>query len=188
MIGKRLVMGIGAAASAIAISACGSGAHARTTDNLGPGYVQLGALHYQVQISRELNRWDTQEDADYLKGFTRSELTLPRADEFFGVSLQVYNWSKHAATPAKDFFITDSLGQRFTPMANPAPNPYSYVPTSLPSGGQLPTINSNAFASWTQGEFLVFKIPYNALVNRPFTLHLAAPADPKRQALIELDV
>jgi hypothetical protein len=52
----------------------------------------------------------------------------------------------------------------------------------------LPTINSNAFASWTQGEFLVFKIPYNALVNRPFTLHLAAPADPKRQALIELDV
>jgi hypothetical protein len=184
MLGKRIVMGIGAAASAIAISACGAGEHARTTDNLGPGYVQLGALHYQVQISRELNPWDTQEDAGYLKGYSNAELALPKTDEFFGVSLQVYNWSRRAATPTREFTITDTLGQRFAPLANPSPNPFTFVPSSVPAGGQLPSIDSNAFASWTQGEFLVFKIPYAALVNRPFVLHIGSV----RQALIELDV
>ena len=45
-------------------------------------------------------------------------------------------------------------------MSNPDPNPYTYEPSSIPAGGQLPNISSAAFAGWTQGEMLVFKIPY----------------------------
>jgi len=186
MVHRRIAMLLGAAASTIAISACGAGEHARTTDNLGPGYVQLGALNYQVQISRELNPFDSQEDSGYLKGYSKAELALPKTDEFFGVSLQVYNWSKRAATPSDRFYITDTLGQRFAPMVNPVPNPYSYVPVSVPSGGQLPSIDSNAYASWTQGEFIVFKIPYASLVARPFVLHIVGAS--ASQSQIELDV
>jgi hypothetical protein len=73
-------------------------------------------------------------------------------------------------------------------MTNPNPNPYTYVPTSIPAGGQLPNNSSAAFAGWTQGVFVIFKIPYADLVNRPFVLHLVNPADHAKQSRIELDV
>jgi len=188
MVGKRLVTLIGAAVCALVVSACGAGEHARYSDNLGPGYVQLQNLNYQIQISRELNPWDPNEDKWYLQGFSRSELSLPPTDEFFGVSLQVFNWTKQAHTPTPDFFIQDTVGDKFVPMTNPSPNPYTYVPASIPGGGQLPTLSSAAFAGWTQGEMLVFKVPIADLVNRPFVLHILDPSNSSDQSQIELDV
>jgi hypothetical protein len=187
MFRKRLGMLIGVAICAAAISACGAGEHARYSDNLGPGYVQIGQLNYQVQVSRELNPW-SDEDRYYLQGFSKSQLALPTADEWFGVSLQVFNWTNQAHTPTSDFFITDTLGDRYAPLPNPAPNPYSYVADPVPAGGQLPAIDSDAFTGWSQGELLVFKIPYASLVNRPFILHIVDPADTAQQSRIELDV
>jgi hypothetical protein len=188
MLAKRIVMLAGAAASAIAISGCGAGEHATYADNLGPGYVQVGQLNYQVQVSRQLNPWDEYEDAWYLKGFTASQLSLPASDLFFGVSLQVFNWTGHTATPTSDFYITDTIGERFVPMVNANPNPYSYVAASIPSGGRLPNVSSNAFAGWTQGEFIVFKIPYVSISYRPLILHIVNKAQPSRQSQIELDI
>jgi hypothetical protein len=187
MVGKRLGMLIGGAICAAAVSACGAGEHATYSDNLGPGYVQVGQLYYQVQVSRELNPW-SDEDRFYLQGLTASQLTLPVADEWFGVSLQVYNWTGAAHTPTTQFFITDTLGDRFTPLSNPTPNAYTYTAASIPAGGQLPAIDSDAFSGWSQGEFLLFKIPYASLVNRPFILHIVNPADTAKQSRIELDV
>jgi hypothetical protein len=186
MAGKRLGMLIGGVVCAAAISACGAGEHARSADNLGTGYVELGQLNYQVQTSRELNPWSL-EDGPYLQGFTAAQRALPAADEWFGVSLQVYNWTNSAHTPTSDFYITDTLGARYTPVANPTPNAFSYVPTSIIAGGQLPSVDSDAFAGWTQGEFLIFQIPYASLVDRPFTLHIVNPAN-SQESRIELDV
>jgi hypothetical protein len=188
MAAKRLAMMIGALASAVAVSACGAGEHARYSDNLGPGYVQLGPLNYQIQISRQLNPLDAHEDKWYLQGFNPSQLTLPATDEWFGISLQVFNWTHHAATPTSDFYITDTLGDRFTPLTNPSPNPYTYVASSIPAGGQLPNISSAAYAGWTQGEMLVFKVPYADLPDRPFVLHIVTPGHTADQSQIELDV
>jgi hypothetical protein len=185
---KRLVTAIGGAICAVVVSACGAGEHARYADNLGPGYVQVGQLNYQVQVSRELNPWDPNEDHWYLQGFTKSQLALPVADEYFGVSLQVYNWTNSAHTPTRDFFISDTLGDRFKPMTNPVPNPYTYAPQSIPAGGQLPNNSSAAFAGWTQGEFLIFEVPYADLVNRPFILHIVGGPASSDQSRIELDV
>jgi hypothetical protein len=185
---KRLLTAIGGAICALIVSACGAGGHARTADNLGTGYVELSGLNYQVQISRQLNPWDPNEDHWYFQGFNPSELKLPPTDEFFGVSLQVYNWSNAAHTPTRDFYISDTLGDRFTPMVDPTPNPYTFEPASIPAGGQLPNISSAAFAGWSQGEMLIFKVPYADLVNRPFELHIVDPAAPSQQSRIELDV
>jgi hypothetical protein len=179
---------IGAAASGIAISACGAGEHATYADNLGPGYVQVGQLNYQVQVSRQLNPYDPYEDSWYLKGFSRAELALPKSDTFFGVSLQVFNWTSATATPTTRFFITDTIGERFYPMMNPNPNPYTFVAVSIPAGGRLPNVNSNAFAGWTQGEFIIFKIPYESLAYRPLVLHIVNPRNTSRQSRIELDL
>jgi len=187
MVGKRLGMLIGGAICAATISACGAGEHATYSDNLGPGYVQVGQLYYQVQISRQLNPW-SDEDRYYLQGFSSSERRLPVADEWFAVSLQVFNWTGGSHTPTGDFYITDTLGDRYAPLANPAPNAYTYVPNQIPPGGQLPAITSDAFTGWSQGEILVFKVPYAGLVNRPFVLHIVNPADTAKQSRIELDV
>ena len=62
------------------------------------------------------------------------------------------------------------------------------MPASIPAGGQLPAIDSDAFSGWSQGEFLIFQIPYTSLVNRPFILHIVNPADTAKQSRIELDV
>jgi hypothetical protein len=188
MLAKRLVMLAGAAASAIAVSACGAGEHATYADNLGPGYVQVGRLNYQVQVSRQLNPFNRNEDYWYLKGFTPSQLSLPTSQLFFGVSLQVFNWSGHAATATSDFYITDTVGEKFTPMVNPNPNPYSYVASAIPAGGRLPNVSSNAFAGWTQGQFIIFKIPYVSISYRPLVLHIVNVAQPVHQSRIELDI
>ena len=187
MVGKRIVMLIGGVICAAAISACGAGEHARSADNLGPGYVEVSKLNYQVQISRQLNPW-SDEDSGYLQGFTKSQLVLAPTVEWFAVSLQVYNWTGQAHTPTNDFFITDTLGDRYVPLTNPTPNPYSYMPASIPAWGQLPAVDSNAFASFTQGEMVIFKIPYASLVDRPFVLHIVDPTNSSNQSTIELDV
>jgi hypothetical protein len=62
------------------------------------------------------------------------------------------------------------------------------VADPVPAGGRLPAIDSDAFTGWSQGELLVFKIPYASLVNRPFILHIVDPADTAQQSRIELDV
>jgi hypothetical protein len=188
MSGRRIATVLGAAASALALSACGSGEHATYADNLGPGYVQVGQLNYQIQLSRELNPFNQEEDHWYLQGFSKSQLKLSPLDEFFGVSLQVFNWTHTAATPTDSFFISDTLGDKFVPMTNPNPNAYTYVPQSIPAGGQYPAITSNAYSTWSGGEFLIFKIPYADLPNRPFVLHIVNAQDPSRQSQIELDV
>ncbi len=187
MFRPRLGMLLGAIAGAVALAGCGSGEHAPYSDNLGPGYVELDHLNYQIQISRQLNPF-SDEDGPYLAGFTKAQRTLTPTDEWFAISLQVYNWSHAAHTPTNDFYITDTLGHRFTPLRNSTPNPFSYVPVSIPKGQQLPTKTSDAFASWTQGELLVFKVPYTSLPDRPFVLHIVNPANSSDQAQIELDV
>jgi hypothetical protein len=184
---KRIVTLACAAAFSLAVSACGAGEHAKTSDNLGPGYVQVGSLNYQIQISRELNPY-SDEDRYYLDGLSTSQRQLSRSDEWFAVSLQVFNWTNAAHTPTTDFYITDTLGERFTPLTNSSPNAFSFVASSIPAGGRSPAIDSAAYAGWTQGELLIFKIPYTTLVNRPFILHLVDPADATRQSRIELDV
>jgi len=187
MAGKRIAMLIGGAICAAAISACGAGEHATYADNLGPGYVEVAKLNYQVQISRELNPWSA-EDSGYLQGFTKAQLRLPAADEWFGVSLQVYNWTKQERTPTTSFYITDTAGDKFVPMTNPTPNAFSYIAAPIPPGGQQPSVVSDAYAGWTQGEFIIFQIPYASLVNRPFILHIVNPSERSSQSQIELDV
>ena len=171
----------------LAISACSVSGNEHYADNEGPGYVKVGNLYYQVQISRELNRF-SDEDSAYLQGLGKRELNLPTSDMWFGVFVQAYNTSERAQTPASDYYITDTLGDRFTPLRNPDPNAFSYVPTPIPPKGQLPSQTSLAYSGWTQGEVLLFKFPYSTYASRPLTLHIVDPANPADQSRIELDV
>jgi hypothetical protein len=171
---------------ALAISACGSSV-GNYADALGPGFVQVGGLDYQVQVSRELNPY-SDEDSAYLAGLPKRVAALPVADEWLGVSLQVYNKTSQTLTAASDFFITDTLGDHYSAIVNPTPNAFSYQSVAMSPSSQLPTDTSVAWFGPTQGEWLLFQIPYASLNNRPFLLHIVNPANPSQQARIELDI
>jgi hypothetical protein len=184
---RRIVIAAGAGACVLALSACGSSGNLTYADNLGPGYVKVGQLYYQVQISRELNPF-SDEDSSYLQGLSKPQLKLPVSDMWFGVFIQAYNTTSKSLTPTSDYYITDALGDRFTPIANPDPNAFSYSAAPIPPKGQLPSITSLAYTGWSQGEVLLFKFPYATYSSRPLILHIVNPSDSSEQSRIELDV
>jgi hypothetical protein len=184
---RRIAMAAAAGGCAIAISACSVSGNEHYADSEGPGYVKVGNLYYQVQISRELNQY-SDEDVSYLEGLSKSERSLPVGDMFFGVFIQAFNTSEQTQQPARTYYITDSLGNRFAPLANPSPNAFSYVPAPIPPKGQLPSQTSLAYSGWSQGEVLLFKFPYSTYGSRPLTLHVVDPSNPSQQSRIELDV
>ncbi len=182
---RRIALALGIVACGLALSACGSDSAPRYADNLGPGYVKVGSLFYQVQISRELNPF-SDEDSAYLQGMPKG--SLPAGQIWFGVFIQAYNTTTHQQTPASDYYITDALGAKFTPVTNPTPNAFTYQARVIPPKGQLPSDTSLAFSSWTQGEALLFEFPYTTYNSRPLILHIVDPLDPLKESRIELDV
>jgi hypothetical protein len=184
---RRIAMAAAAAGCTMALGACSVSGNEHYADTDGPGYVKVGSLYYQVQVSRELNKY-SDEDVGYLDGLTKRERRLPVNDMWFGVFIQAYNTTERTQTPANRFYITDTNGDRITPITNSNPNPYTYVPTPLPPKGQLPSVTSDAYAGWTQGEVLLFKFPYSTYGSRPLILHVVDPANPSDQSRIELDV
>src|SRR6202040_2097234 len=87
--------------AALALSACGD-SHTKVTTGTYAGesganapYLNVGPLIYEVQLSRELNPTNS-EDASYLQGLGAAESKLEPGEEWFGVSVQVYNNGKHS--------------------------------------------------------------------------------------------
>lgn len=190
-----------AAALALALSACGS-SHAplkhgylSTAESDGT-YLALGGLTYQVQISRQLNPYDT-EDLGYLKGLPAGRAALAAGESWFGIFIRVENADTRrsflSATPS-GFQITDTQGHVYSPTPlNPDTNLYAYQqavvpPGGAPVGGVLPTPGSPAASGPTGGLLLLYKLPDTSYDNRPLILHIANPRRPSDRDTVELDV
>ena len=150
-------------------------------------YLDVGPLVYEVQLSRQLSPFDT-EDASYLQGLSPAERKLAPGQEWFGVFVQVYNNNTSQALPAaSSLTITDTQGNSYTPVPRPD------QPVRLPRGdgpGQGPAAgpDSIAAAGPTQGALLLYKIQIVSLDNRPLKLKIVDPTDAAQTASAELDV
>jgi hypothetical protein len=181
------------ALAALALGACGD-SHTRITTGTYAGgsgknapYLNVGPLAYEVQISRELNPYDT-EDASYLLGLTPAQRELHPGEEWFGVFVQVYNEGSHPHPAATDFTITDTEGNTYYPLAPGSANLFAYRAGVVPAGGRIPALDTVAAAGPTQGAVLLYKIKVESLNNRPMTIKIVAPDDPAQTASAELDV
>jgi hypothetical protein len=179
--------------AAFALSACGD-SHTKVSTGTYAGesgvnapYLDVGPLVYEVQLSRELNPFDS-EDANYLQGLTPPEQKLEAGQEWFGVFLQVFNNGSEDHTAATDIAITDTQGNRYIPIIPGAVNPFAYRAGSVPAKGRLPLPNSIASQGTTQGALLLFKIQVVSLDNRPLKLKIVDPDDEAETATAELDV
>jgi hypothetical protein len=189
----KLALAILALSATLALGGCGD-SHTRVTTGTYAGesganapYLNVGPLVYEVQLSRELNPYDS-EDATYLEGLTPAERRLAPGEEWFGVFVQVYNHTSQTQTASDSFTITDTQENRYRPLLPSAPNPFIYRAGPVQAKSQIPEPNSVADDGPTQGALLLYKIKVISLDNRPLTLKIVDPSDPTQSASAELDV
>ncbi|MHB8656643.1 MAG: hypothetical protein ACYC91_01615 [Solirubrobacteraceae bacterium] len=163
LIGLLIVLGL---------AACGhKEAHPTVADNEG-FYVDAGPITYEVQISRELNPYST-EDRNYLTGVTA---TAPKPDEeWFAIFMWAKNQTKHPATTTDSFDIVDTQGNTYHPVIiNAQANPFAWTAEKLQPGAVEPGPDTVASFGPTQGGELLFKLNQSAYANRPLTLEIYA--------------
>jgi hypothetical protein len=177
----------------IALGACGE-SHSRVTtgtyageSGAGAPYLDVGPLVYEVQLSRQLNPFDT-EDAAYLQGLSASQRVLTSRQEWLAVFLQVYNHTSAALQAASSLTVTDTQGNRYTPVLPEQANQFAYRAGAVPGDGRLPEANSIAAAGPTQGALVLYKIQNVSLDNRPLKITIVDPTDASQTASAELDV
>jgi len=176
-----------ALAAALAVSACGASNQrtAAAAENNGV-YVTLDGISYQLQVSRELNQYGT-EDSQYLAGVSSSDATLSPDQIWYGVFLRAINSSHHTQTTSDTFKITDTqASDDFTPVQ--ANNPYVWKAQTLAPNDTEPIPESTAYNGPTQGGLVLFKLSTSVYANRPLTLTIQGSGGPTDTATISLDL
>ena len=183
MTARRLSAAAAAAVVAVGISACGIGNKEAHPENVSAAelnagaepYFYAGPVTYQVQISRQLNPWAT-EDSEYLAGVSPANQTLAPDQLWFGIFLWAKNQTDRNLTTSDQFEITDSEGTVYRPIPiNPAVNPYVWNAQRLVPGGTEPGADTLAGYGPTGGGLILFKLYDSVYSNRPLTLHVFAP-------------
>jgi hypothetical protein len=179
--------------AAIALGACGD-SHTKVSTGTYAGesganapYLDVGPLVYEVQLSRQLNPFDT-EDSSYLQGLAPAEQKLGPGQEWFGVFIQVFNNNSHTLPAASDLTISDTQGNHYIPIVPGPANDFAYRAGNVPGNGRLPLPDTVAANGTTQGALLLFKIQVVSLDNRPLKLRIVDPDDAAETATAELDV
>jgi ABC-type transporter Mla subunit MlaD len=179
---------------ALALSACSDNSHTRVTTGTYAGesgqnapYLNVGPLIYEVQLSRELNPYDT-EDASYLADLTPAQAKLEPGEEWFAVFLQVYNETSTSHPAATNISISDTQENIYTPIVPPLTNEFAYRAGLVPPKGRIPALDTVAANGPTQGAVLLFKIKVVSLDNRPIEIKIVDPNNPTQTASAELDV
>jgi hypothetical protein len=165
---------------AIGLAACGhQSAHQNfaNADNDGD-YISAGYITYQLQISRELNQYGT-EDSSYIKGLPPGvSPNLGPNQLWYGVFLWAKNQSGHPATTSDNFELTDTQGNVYRPIKlDTAVNPFAWTSTTLQNLETYPGPNTVASDGPTQGGLLLFKVSTTVYSNRPLTLLILGHGD-----------
>jgi len=190
---RKTLLSALAALALVALGGCGS-SHSKVTSGTYAGesganapYLDVGPLTYQVQLSRQLNPYDTEDEA-YLRGLTPAQRRLEPNQEWFAVFVQVYNHDSRSHLAASDVTIADTQSNRYAPITPDATNEFAYRGGLVAGKGRLPVLDSVAANGATQGAMLLYKILIVSLDNRPLTFRIVDPINPALTASAELDV
>ena len=190
---RKTLLSALAALALVALGGCGS-SHSKVTSGTYAGesganapYLDVGPLTYQVQLSRQLNPYDTEDEA-YLRGLTPAQRRLEPNQEWFAVFVQVYNHDSRSHLAASDVTIADTQSNRYAPITPDATNEFAYRGGLVAGKGRLPVLDSVAANGATQAAMLLYKILIVSLDNRPLTFRIVDPINPALTASAELDV
>lgn len=160
----------------LGLAACGKSNHPSSVENNGV-YITAGPITYQLQISRLLNQFST-EDRQYVAGLPAgASRTLSPTQLWYGVFLWAKNQSDRTHVTTNNFDIVDTQGNRYRPISvDSALNPYAWRSQSLHPGATEPGLDTTASWGPTQGGLLLFKLPTTVYDNRPLMLQILSPS------------
>ena len=182
----RLLAIASSALVALGATACGRTANPSTAENDGV-YVTGGNVTYQLQVSRELNPYAT-EDAQYIKGVPAADATLDANHLWYAVFLWAKNQTRQLQVTAGNFDILDTAQNHYYPVPlGTAANPYAWTSEELTPNAIEPKPDTTASFGPTQGGLLLFKLPNVVYDNRPLMLEIRSPSG-KMWATISLDL
>jgi len=163
---RRLTASVLALGAVLALAACGNKPELQTEADTEGTYLNVGPLTYQVQISRQLNPRDT-EDQTYLQGIVPSEAKLDTGQTWFGVFVLALNEGDKDQFAASNFAIEDTQDHVYRPIPQSPRNPFTYHARVIPAGERIPKVDSVASEGVIAGSLLLFKLPRTTLDNRP---------------------
>ena len=184
MSARRVWIFVCAFALAVGLAACGQKDQPVSSENDGV-YVDAGPITYQLQVSRQLNQYTT-EDSQYLSGLPEGRGTLTPSQLWYGVFLWAKNQTSVPHPTADTFTITDTTGVVYHPIPlNADLNGYAWTSQVLTPSGIEPAPNTTASFGPTQGGLILFKLPTSVYSNRP--LQLTIYPQTGHPAIISLD-
>ena len=130
---RRLRIATCALLFALGLAACGhKQAHPSVADaNNNGGYVDAGPITYQLQISRELNPYST-EDSQYVKGLPPGTVGPTPDQLWYGVFLWAKNQTGKPQTTSDSFVISDTQGNHYYPIrVDPNINEFAWTAQTL---------------------------------------------------------
>ena len=188
---RRLVTLLAALLAASGLAACGKhpDKEARVVHAETEGlYLDIGELKYQVQLSRAMNPYDTQ-DKGLLTGVPADQRELKPDEIWFGVFMRVQNETGKELLPSSDIEIIDTLEDVFKPVELEPGSVFAYrSSTPIPPRQVLPLPDSPAFETPARGALILFKLKNETLDNRPLELKIEGRQLPQQTGIIELDV
>lgn len=188
---RRLVILLAALLASAGLSACGKhpDKSARVVRAETEGlYLDVGELKYQVQVSRVMNPYDTQ-DRGLLVGVPPAERELAPDETWFGVFMRIQNETDKLLLPAEKIEIVDTQETIFKPIALDHTNVFAYRSDEpVPPRQVMPLPDSPAFDTPAQGMLILFKVKNETLDNRPLELKLDGRQPPAQRGIFILDV
>ena len=184
------------AVMALFAAGCGDKEHVTTEAATEGLWLDVGALDYHIQGSRQLNPAQVPDD-EYLTGMPQGVLPAGAKETYFGVFVRIENRTERSHPTAAEFEIVDTEEHVFKPLElDRKTNPFAYEQATLPPEGTLPAPDSARDFDSASGALLLFKIPLDSYQNRPLELKITAPDDPNagdeaeapRAATVDLDV
>jgi hypothetical protein len=194
VIARRPLIALGALLFVLGLAACGdnhphlSGTSSHIQNvadaNNDGAYVDAGPITYQLQVSRELNQYGT-EDSVYVKGLPSGVSTsLGPTELWYGVFLWALNQTHHNQTTSDNFEIVDTQGDTYLPVKlNTQLNPFAWTSQTLRPLATEPGPNTVQSYGPTQGGLLLFKVPTSVYSNRPLTLYILGSGNQKLGAI-----
>ena len=168
-----------AIAAGVVLSGCDTAPENANQVTEGQG-IKLDDLLFNVQITRELNPFDT-EDKAYLVG----QKPLGPDQYYLGVFMRVDNEGDASAQVPTDMSVVDTVGDAFKPLSSNSLFALKLGDT-IHAGDQLPEAESTAANGPIQGSMVLFRIDSSAIQDRPLTLHITTSTGSTGE--VELDI
>jgi hypothetical protein len=177
--GRNLAVLLAVSLLALGAAACGEEEPESVVVEGEP--LELGDLHFNVQITRFLNPTDV-EDSEYLEGLPEP----PPGQDYLAVFMEVDNEGDEATTlpTAEQVEVKDTTGAVFHPVETESLFALPLGET-VEGGGEVPAEDTAAASGPVQGAFMLFLVDQAAQQNRPLELELEADGE---RGAIELDL